>query len=103
MRCVAGFHSPLLPRLIGHSAVQYEENTTPPASVLVTGIFLKEQIQRRFSAYRLVFEPQIDNATGEALGTILYQIRTVHMRKLRDVSIASLFGSLGLPTTRTQR
>ena len=40
MRCAAGFHSLLLPRLIGRSALQYEANSTPPASVLVTDAFL---------------------------------------------------------------
>ena len=71
-----------LTQLIG--VVQYDENSAgapPPTSVLVTNVSPlapKEQIRRHFSAHGqiLVFEPQIDKATGGPLGIIFIKYST---------------------------
>ncbi|KAI9513437.1 hypothetical protein F5148DRAFT_971638 [Russula earlei] len=63
---------------------EHDENSTgppPPTSVLVTNVSPlapKEQIRRHFSAYGpiLVFEPQVDKATGGALGIIFIKFGT---------------------------
>jgi RNA recognition motif. (a.k.a. RRM, RBD, or RNP domain) len=77
-----GFYTLFLTQLIG--VLQYDENSAgspPPTSVLVTNVSPltpKEQIRRHFSAHGqiLVFEPQIDKATGGALGVIFIKYGT---------------------------
>jgi len=77
-----GFYTLFLAQLIG--VLQYDENSAgspPPTSVLVTNVSPlapKEQIRRLFSAHGpiLVFEPQIDKATGGALGVIFIKYGT---------------------------
>ena len=82
MRCVRGFI-----HYFSHNSfrvLQHDENSAgppPPTSVLVTNVSPlapKEQIRRHFSAYGqiLIFEPQVDKATGGALGIIFVKYGT---------------------------
>ena len=77
-----GFYTLCLTQFIG--LLQYDDNSAgpPPAtSVLVTNVSPlapKEQVRRHFSAHGqiLVFEPQVDKATGGALGIIFIKYGT---------------------------
>ncbi|KAI0301235.1 hypothetical protein BC826DRAFT_988269 [Russula brevipes] len=71
-------------KLLYEVKYEHDENSTgppPPTSVLVTNVSPltpKEQIRRHFSTYGpiLVFEPQIDKATGGALGIFFIKYGT---------------------------